>query len=276
MTTESQAVALMEEANPVPDLDSYSATPIDVAAFLTTFEKTSNEVRETKQLVVERDTKPTRRWFAAAAVAATALILGVLYLLQPQETQEIVDNEPAPPVVSTTAPSVTTALSVTTHVVEAFDYGFRNLPTDVAVGTILELVNTSTTEFHNMIVVRLDPSDDRTVDELADLPFESWYRGSPGDASHNFSDDMCMPVAETECVAAQGLHARPGQRSYDGRRIRLNTPGRYLILGLIPKGADPQAVERGLETHSPPPGVAGGLLGYQNGMIAILNVLPND
>ena len=268
MTTESQAVALMEEANPVPDLDSYSATPIDVAAFLTTFEKTSNEVRETKQLVVERDTKPTRRLFAAAAVAATALILGVLYLLQPQETQEIVDNEPAPPVVSTTAPSVTTALSVTTHVVEAFDYGFRNLPTDVAVGTILELVNTSTTEFHNMIVVRLDPSDDRTVDELADLPFESWYSG--------YSDDMCMPVAETECVAAQGLHARPGQRSYDGRRIRLNTPGRYLILGLIPKGADPQAVERGLETHSPPPGVAGGLLGYQNGMIAILNVLPND
>lgn len=258
MTTESQAVALMEEANPVPDLDSYSATPIDVAAFLTTFQKTSDEVRETKQLVVERDTKPTRRWFAAAAVVATALILGVLYLLQPQKTQETVDNEPAPPVVATTAPSVTT------HVVEAFDYGFRNLPTDVAVGTILELVNTSTTEFHNMIVVRLDPSDDRTVDELADLPFESWY-----------IDDMCVPVAETECVAAQGLHARPGQRNYDGR-IRLNTPGRYLVLGLIPEGADPQAVERTLEAHSPPPFVAGGLLGYQNGMIAILNVLPND
>ena len=73
------------------------------------------------------------------------------------------------------------------------------------------------------------------------------------------------------------MHAAPGERAFDGR-IRLQTPGRYLLMGTVREGADAAAVEETVNPSdpaiiaSPPYNVAGGLLGYQHGMITIVIV----
>ena len=57
-----------------------------------------------------------------------------------------------------------------TETVTAVDYGFQDLPSSVKAGTTLELTNASTTELHEMVVLRIPDHEERPVQELMQLP----------------------------------------------------------------------------------------------------------
>jgi len=109
--------------------------------------------------------------------------------------------------------------------VEAADYSFVGLPETAVVGTVLTMVNTSSSEFHEMAITRLALDDDRSFDELLALGVvQMGYAGK----------------------VSGFLAARPGEPSYLGRRggLLLSEPGRYLVFCAIPVGADPVDMER--------------------------------
>jgi hypothetical protein len=81
--TEQDAVALMAEANPVPDLDSYDVADTDIAAYLTDFEHGSDNVTQldTGTTKEHKERKQAGWWMIAAAVILV-LGLGVILLTQ--------------------------------------------------------------------------------------------------------------------------------------------------------------------------------------------------
>ncbi len=147
-----------------------------------------------------------------------------------------------------------------TYTIEAFDFGFRNVPQQMHLGSALELVNESTSEIHNLAVSKLTDDETRTIEELMALPPEAFFSDAEGTGS--LEVDMYVGV----------IHARPGEPAYDGR-VRINTPGRFLIVDLVPQGADVGAVVEAVAGNVSPMSVPGGLVGYQQGMIAIIEVV---
>jgi hypothetical protein len=61
--------------------------------------------------------------------------------------------------------------------VEAYDYGFRGLPSEIVAGIPMTLVNTSLTEYHNLVAWQLDADDVRSNEEIIEdfsiLPLEA-------------------------------------------------------------------------------------------------------
>ncbi|MGB7861233.1 MAG: hypothetical protein WBM90_12105, partial [Acidimicrobiia bacterium] len=104
MITETEAVALMNEANPVPDLDSYDVTNPGVAAYLSDLEQGSSNVTQLDTKPTEQ-AKPKRGRLVLVLGAAAAIILtGALVVLnQPEEV--------VPPAIQ---PTVTTVGAVVT------------------------------------------------------------------------------------------------------------------------------------------------------------------
>lgn len=144
----------------------------------------------------------------------------------------------------------------TTQEVTADDYEFRDLPGTVAAGTRLELVNVSEVEVHELVAIRLPDGEDRSVEEIMDLP----------------EDELDEVLSEDEI--AMVLLAPPDARGEavlgDGT---LDRPGRYLVLCFLPTGADPDEVMDAFERFDPevdeappvpqtgPPHVVHGMLG---------------
>ncbi len=76
----------------------------------------------------------------------------------------------AAPTPTTEAPAVTTPTTSAvvqagpmTFEIEAFDFGFHGLPAEFAAGDTIELVNSSSSEYHSLDVVRLEDDDVRSV-----------------------------------------------------------------------------------------------------------------
>lgn len=206
--------------------------------------------------------RPRRRsWLVAAAAFGVVLLVGVSLALTSRGTEVSPATSPttvAPPTTqatpaTTVAPVATTvaAAASTTIEVEAFDYEFMGIPSQLTAGDALELVNRSTIEYHNLAVFAIDADDTRSLDEFAAMRPEE---------------------LESELRGIGHLDAAPGEAAFNGR-IRLQVPGRYLAVDMIPEGADPAVVERAVnppdEADAPtPPWMAeGGLLGYQHGML---------
>jgi hypothetical protein len=147
--------------------------------------------------------------------------------------------------------------ALSTIEVEAFDYEFRSLPSQLTAGDVLEFVNRSDVEYHNLVVFAIGPDDTRSLDEFAAMSPEE---------------------LEAELRAIGHLDAAPGEAAFNGR-IRLQAPGRYLAIDMVPEGADPAIIERMVNPPDPatvptPPWLAdGGPLGYQHGMIAEFTVV---
>ncbi len=217
-----------------------------------------------------------RGWLIAVAVAAAAIIvIGAVALLPLNQGSDEVTNTPpttldATPTPTTEAPVATTPTTSTvaqagptTFEVEAFDYGFRGLPAEFTAGDAIELVNSSLTEYHSLAVIRLEDNDVRSIENFAAL----------GPEAFEFEN-----VAQPGFQTVGALNAAPGEGAFDGR-IRLQTPGKYLLMDMVREGADAAAVEEAVNpsnpatTASPPYNVAGGLLGYQHGMIVIISVV---
>jgi hypothetical protein len=167
---------------------------------------------------------------------------------------------PAVPPATVAAPTTVAPAPVPPKIVqiEAFDYGYSGFDVEIVAGDAIELFNRSEIEFHNLVVIRLDDDDSRTVAEIAEMEPEG--TNNPGSHGVQF-------FGAGQIVASIGqMDAAPGEDALNGR-IRLQRSGRYIALDTVAQGADPQALRRAADTRAPSYLVAGGPLGYQHGMI---------
>ncbi|HEX7134777.1 MAG TPA: hypothetical protein VF228_19535 [Iamia sp.] len=114
--------------------------------------------------------------------------------------------------------------------VELVDYGFEGLPESVPAGTKLEVENTSTSEFHEMVVFKLPEGETRSAEELAGLSEEEQgavFAGPPAAV-------LLAGPNGGEQTAAVG----------DGT---LSEPGNYVMFCFIPVGADPDVYAEAAE-----------------------------
>jgi hypothetical protein len=142
--------------------------------------------------------------------------------------------------------------------VTAADYSFQNLPSEVDAGTELKLKNSSTTELHELVAVRIPDTERRPVSELVKLP-EAQQDAIFGGAEPAMV--LLAPPGSSEVIKAVG----------DGK---LTEKGRYAIICAIPTGADPQAYLQAAQNSSggPPPQVAGGPPHLVQGMFGEITV----
>jgi hypothetical protein len=157
---------------------------------------------------------------------------------------------------TTPPPETTTTLATTTTrpppsppvEVTGFDYGYEGLPAVLPRGTRFTFSNSSTTEFHEMAIIKLDDGDDRTLAELAQLS---------------------APEIERTGTLISVTLARPGQEQYSSPlgTPRAPEPGRYIVFCTVPVGSDPADVED-QASRGPYRQVEGVPAHFQVGMIA--------
>ncbi|NND73632.1 MAG: hypothetical protein HKN44_01365 [Ilumatobacter sp.] len=138
--------------------------------------------------------------------------------------------------------------------VTAIDYSFVDVPTKAQAGATLTLQNDSEKEVHEVVAIRLPDDEERSVEELVQLP--------PDQLAAFF------PLVETVLVAP------PGEAGFavEGTGV-LATPGRYALICVIPTGADPQEyLTAAAAAEGGPPDVAGGPPHIVEGMFAELVV----
>lgn len=134
--------------------------------------------------------------------------------------------------------------------VQAFDYRYEGLPPMAPVGTTLSLFNNSSAEFHELVIIRLDSSEQRTVEELGQLSLEEL---------------TAFGVSQLQSV----VFAMPESEQYtfvEGPPI-LAQEGRYVIFCAINVGTDPVDA-RNAVVRGPMEGIEGVPRHYQVGMIA--------
>lgn len=261
------ATQRLRNANPAPDPNLLRNDSDDLTALLhATWQRSTTVQTQQTHMPIPTKKPKTRGWLIAVAVAAaTIIVIGAVALLPlVQGSDEVADTPPttldAARTPTTEAPAVTTP---TTYEIEAFDYGFRGLPAEFTAGDAIELVNSSLSEYHSLAVVRIQDDDLRSITDFAALEVEAF----------DFDNG-----ARTEFQLVGALNAAPGEDAFDGR-IRLQVPGTYLLMDTVREGADAAAVEESVDPSnpatvaSPPYNVAGGLLGYQHGMIVIITVV---
>lgn len=141
--------------------------------------------------------------------------------------------------------------------VELIDYAFVGLPDELAAGATLTIDNTSDSELHELVAVRLPDDEDRSAEELLQLPPEELAALFPGVATV-----LLQAPGSGETIVAEG-------------DATLTDAGRYLVICAIPTGADPQEyLAAAAEAEGgPPQGVEGGPPHFVNGMWAELTVL---
>ena len=140
--------------------------------------------------------------------------------------------------------------------ITAVDYAFEDVPESVAPGTELTLANVSTSEVHEMVVFRVDADRTMPLDEIVRMAEES--DGPPPEWLQFAGVDIAMPGESG--VAPEGP-------------VVLDESGRYLLLCLIPTGADPAAYEEAMTSGATDgPQIDGGPPHVAEGMAAELVV----
>lgn len=138
------------------------------------------------------------------------------------------------------------------------DYAFEGVPDSVEPGTELTFTNASEAEFHEMVVMRIDDDEDRTVEELLQLS---------EDESEQVTEFVGVQFAPPGEDGISPPDAPPGP-------VVLEETGRYALLCFIPTGADPEAFVQALEEGEGegPPDVEGGPPHFTKGMAAEVTV----
>jgi hypothetical protein len=139
--------------------------------------------------------------------------------------------------------------------ITARDYAYVGLPATVAAGSTVKLVNASKDEFHEAIVFRVPDTEKRPLDALVHLPQAQLQQliGQP----------------------AGVLVSLPGQPGFaPNGPVVLKTPGRYVVMCFVPKGANPQQyLAAAAQAHGGPvTGVPGGPPHFVLGMYGQINV----
>ncbi|WP_116998500.1 hypothetical protein [Desertimonas flava] len=134
------------------------------------------------------------------------------------------------------------------------DYHFGGLPEEIEAGTEITVENSSETEVHELVAMRLPEGDERSADEILDGGMEELM--------------TLGPPALVIVAAPEG-----GEPVVAVGNGRLDDPGRYLVLCSIPTGADPAEFMAAMqEESSTPPEVDGGAPHFMNGMVDIVVV----
>lgn len=155
---------------------------------------------------------------------------------------------------SGTATDTTTTAAAAIVEVTAMDFAYTGLPATVTAGTQFTLVNTSDTELHEFVAVRLADDDTRTIEEILALPPEEL-----GALFSGVSTVLLAPPGVDEVIPAVG----------DGT---LEEPGRYAIVCAIPTGANPEEYLAAAATSEGPPRVDGGPPHFVQGMFGEVTV----
>ena len=139
-------------------------------------------------------------------------------------------------------------------VVSGSDYGF-DITGDVTVGAELGFVNASDREFHEMVLFRVADTEDRSLEELLELPEEE-------------------AMGSLTFLGVSG--AAPGEagRVVDGSFV-ISEPGRYVMTCCIPQGADPEEISEtffGADPAEGPPDFGDGTPHAMLGMVREITV----
>lgn len=159
---------------------------------------------------------------------------------------------------ATDGTATTTEAEASTEVeVTAVDYGYEGIDSEVAAGTTLTLTNSSDAEIHELVAFSLPGDEERSADELIELPqeeLEALFAGPP-------TMVLIAPPSGAPQIAAVG----------DGT---LADPGRYLYFCSIPTGADPEEFMAAAQASDggPPPEVDGGPPHFTQGMYGEVTV----
>lgn len=130
------------------------------------------------------------------------------------------------------------------------DYAFRGVPELVATGAELTFSNSSGSEFHEMVVLRVVDGETLTVDELLALP-----EGEAESLTEFRGVLVAMPGED-------GINPEGGDPS-----VTLTEPGRYILICAIPQGADPEAVAAAMQAAGgEQPALEGGAPHFTIGM----------
>ncbi len=141
----------------------------------------------------------------------------------------------------------------------AADFRFDDVPDTVPVGARFRLRNISSTEMHELIVIRIPDGDDRDVATLVALPEE--------ELDELFGDEELLATV---------ILALPGEDGFavvgDGS---VTEPGRYALLCFIPTGVDPDEFLAAVEAAGGgPPEIDSGPPHVAHGMFAEVVVTP--
>jgi hypothetical protein len=161
---------------------------------------------------------------ARAAVAAIALsILTLACGSEDGEPSRGASGTATSTTVSDAPASTSTSVEVgaTIEVLQG-DYSIKGLPSEIEVGTKVRVTNTSSTEMHELISIRLPDGEDRPAAELLALPRDELV-GLLGSA-----------VPDVVRISLPGSVELPG-----GGDALFEQPGRHLFFCALPVGADP-------------------------------------
>ena len=136
--------------------------------------------------------------------------------------------------------------------VEMDDFHYGDLPDEIPAGTRISVSNASETEIHEFVAIRLDDSDDRALDDIV---------------GGDLGALLGTREPATVVLAAPGGDQIPAVG--DGT---LAEPGRYVVVCVIPTGADPDEYLAAAATSDGPPQVDGGPPHIVHGMYAELVV----
>ena len=163
------------------------------------------------------------------------------------------DDDTAAADVATPADSAGDAVEVT-----GVDYEFEDVPEDVAAGTSLTFRNASDLEVHEMVVLRINDDEPRSLEELLEVP---------EDEAEQATQFVGMQVA------------LPGEDGFDPETpdatggVTLDQPGRYALLCFIPEGAEVEAYREAMQGDATgPPAADGGPPHFALGMASEVTV----
>ena len=241
------AMDRLRAANPAPDTRLLRDESDDLNVLLsTTWQRSTNVQTQQPQKIQEPQKPPRRGWLVAAAAFALVVIVGLGFGLITRNSDNPPASEPTPttvPATTTTAAgdaaaATTTAPATETNVttppvagppkitVVATDYAYAGIPATVPVGTVFRMDNASTDEFHELVFIHVDDSDTRTAAEIAATDLDVLFDGD--NPTFGLLGDVML--------------ALPGGGSYVVNGVAgqgITNPGRYIVMCLIPVGADP-------------------------------------
>ena len=151
------------------------------------------------------------------------------------------------------APAASEQLDGGVLAVEMADFHYGDLPAEVPVGTELAVSNVSESEIHEFVAFRLDDDEERPADEIVAGDLGALLGGSEPAMVL-----LATPGSDEQIVAV-------GEPTF-------SEPGRYLIVCVIPTGADPGEYLAAAAESDGPPQVDGGPPHVANGMFAEITV----
>ena len=185
-------------------------------------------------------TMSSKNSITAIAIAVSgALLLGACG----EDSDAADDTEPAVTEPAESADVVSVSMN---------DFSYGGLPPELASGSRIEVTNTSDAEIHEFVAFRLADDDDRPVDEVVE-----------NDLGRLLTEEMPTAV----------LIAPPGGEQINAVGDGTFTePGRYVVVCVIPTGADPAEYLEAAAAGDGPPQVEGGAPHVANGMFAEFTV----